>query len=103
MTNYLDLNAINLDIIKCPIITDKSTRLLSNNQYSFVVSAKSDKPAIKSAIEYLFNVKVVKVNTAHLPKKKKRIGQYIGWKSHYKKAIVTLAKGDTINLFAEDN
>ena len=51
MTNYLDLNAINLDIIKCPIITDKSTRLLSNNQYSFVVSPNSDKPTIKSTIE----------------------------------------------------
>ena len=103
MTNYLDLNAINLDIIKCPIITDKSTRLLSNNQYSFVVSPKSDKPTIKATIEYLFNVKVIKINTVHLPKKKKRIGQYLGWKPHYKKAIVTLAEGDTINLFAEEN
>merc|ERR1712032_1419851 len=101
--NSLDLNEIRSGIIKYPIITDKATRLLSNNQYSFVVSAKSDKPAIKSTIEYLFNVKVVKVNTAHLPKKKKRIGQYIGWKPHYKKAIVTLSKDDTINLFAEDN
>ena len=71
MTNYLDLNAINLDIIKCPIITDKSTRLLSNNQYSFVVSPNSDKPTIKSTIEFLFDVKVIKVNTVHLPKKKK--------------------------------
>ena len=102
MTNYLDLNAINLNIIKCPIITDKSTRLLSNNQYSFVVSPNSDKPTIKSTIEFLFDVKVIKVNTVHLPKKKKRIGQYLGWKPHYKKAIVTLSKGDTINLFAEE-
>ena len=68
MTNSLDLNDMNLDIIKYPIITDKATRLLSNNQYSFVVSPKSDKPTIKSTIEYLFNVKVIKVNTAHLPK-----------------------------------
>ena len=92
-----------LSIIKYPIITDKATRLLANNQYSFVVSPKSDKPTIKAAIEYLFNVKVVKINTAHLPKKKKRIGQNLGWKSHYKKAIVTLSEGDTINLFAEEN
>ena len=102
MTNYLDLHNVNLEIIKYPIITDKSTRLLSNNQYSFVVSPKSDKPTIKTTIEFLFNVKVIKVNTVHLPKKKKRIGQYIGWKPHYKKAIVTLSKGDTINLFAEE-
>lgn len=103
MNNSLEFNDMDLDIIKYPIITDKATRLLSNNQYSFIVSPKSDKPTIKFTIEYLFNVKVIKVNTAHLPKKKKRIGQYMGWKSHYKKAIVTLSKGDTINLFAEEN
>jgi large subunit ribosomal protein L23 len=44
---------------------------------------------------------VIKINTCHLPKKQKRVGKYIGWKSQYKKAIVTLADGDTINLFAE--
>ena len=93
----------NSEIIKYPIVTDKATRLLENNQYTFVVDRSSDKITIKSAIEYLFNVKVVKINTAHLPKKKKRIGQYMGWKSHYKKAIVTLSEGDTINLFAEEN
>jgi large subunit ribosomal protein L23 len=71
-----------MSIIKYPIITDKATRLLANNQYSFVVNPKSDKLTIKAAIEYLFNVKVVKINTAHLPKKKKRIGQNLGWKSH---------------------
>jgi large subunit ribosomal protein L23 len=91
-----------MNIIKYPIITDKATRLLANNQYSFVVSPKSDKPSIKAVIEDLFNVKVIKINTAHLPKRKKRI-QYMGWKSHYKKAIVTLSEGDTINLFAEEN
>ena len=103
MINSSYLNDISTDIIKYPIITDKATRLLANNQYSFVVSPKSDKPTIKATIEYLFNVKVVKINTAHLPKKKKRVGQYMGWKSHYKKAIVTLSEGDTINLFAEEN
>ena len=89
------------DIIKYPIITDKATRLLENNQYSFVVNISSDKITIKSTIEDLFNVKVIKVNTCKLPRKKKRVGKYIGWKSQYKKAIVTLADGDTINLFAE--
>ena len=86
-------------IIKYPIITDKATRLLENNQYSFVVNPTSSKSTIKMAIEYLFNVKVIKVNTCHLPKKKKRVGKYIGWKSHYKKAIVTLGEGNTISLF----
>ena len=45
---------------------------------------------------------MIKVNTCHLPKKKRRVGKYVGWKSHYKKAIVTLSEGDTINLFAEN-
>ena len=95
-------NRSSSDIIKYPIITDKATRLLENNQYSFVVNPSSNKITIKAAIEYLFNVKVTKVNTCHLPKKTKRVGKYLGWKSHYKKAIVTLADGDTINLFAEN-
>lgn len=90
------------DIVKYPIITDKATRLLENNQYSFIVNPSSDKLTIKAAIQYLFNVKVTKVTTSNLPRKKKRIGKYVGWKSQYKKAIVTLADGDTINLFAEN-
>lgn len=102
MINSSELNDINIEIIKYPIITDKATRLLENNQYSFVVNPTSSKPTIKTAIEYLFNVKVIKINTCQLPKKKKRVGKYIGWKSHYKKAIVTLAEGNTINLFAEN-
>ena len=99
-SSYFNLNSN--DIIKYPIITDKATRLLENNQYSFIVNPSSDKPTIKAAIEYLFNVKVAKVHTCQLPRKKKRIGKYLGWKSQYKKAIVTLADGDTINLFAEN-
>ncbi len=89
-------------IIKYPIITDKATRLLENNQYSFVVDRYSNKPTIKTAIEYLFDVKVIKVNTSRLPRKKKRVGKYIGWKPQYKKTIVTLAEGDVINLFTDN-
>ena len=92
----------NTQIIKYPIITDKATRLLENNQYTFVVDRSSDKITIKSAIEYLFDVKVTKVNTCHLPRKQKRVGKYIGWKPQYKKAIVTLSEGDVINLFTEN-
>lgn len=90
------------EIIKHPIITDKATRLLENNKYSFAVNLSSDKITIKAAIEYLFNVKVININTCKLPRKQKRIGKYTGWKAQYKKAIVTLADGDTINLFAEN-
>jgi len=89
------------NIIRYPIITNKATRLLEKNKYSFIVTPKSNKIEIKKSIEYLFNVKVMKVNTSHLPKKQRRVGKYLGWKAHYKKAIVTLEKGTTINLFDE--
>ena len=102
MTNSVYSTSSDINIIKYPVITDKATRLLENNQYSFIVNPKSDKITIKAAIEYLFDVKVTKVNTCQLPRKKKRVGKYLGWKSQYKKAIVTLADGDTINLFAEN-
>ena len=67
MTN---LSKYNPQIIKYPIITDKATRLLENNQYSFIVDRYSDKLTIKAAIEYLFHVKVIKINTCCLPRKK---------------------------------
>jgi large subunit ribosomal protein L23 len=95
-------NSSNANIIKYPLITDKATRLLENNQYSFIVDRNSDKITIKSTIEYLFDVKVIKVNSCSLPRKKKRVGKYLGWKPQYKKAIVSLAKGDVIDLFTEN-
>ena len=102
MINSSDFYNNNVQIIKYPIITDKATRLLENNQYSFIVDRSSTKPAIKATIEYLFNVKVINVNTCHLPRKQKRVGKYIGWKPQYKKAIVRLAEGNVINLFTEN-
>jgi len=90
------------NVIKYPLVTEKATQLLENNQYTFVVDPKCDKNTIKSAIEYLFNVKVIKINTCHFPKKKRRVGKYTGLKAHYKKAIVTLKEGNVINLFTEN-
>ena len=90
-----------LKIIKRPIITDKTTRLLENNQYCFHVNYKINKLIIKQAVEYIFNVQVVKINTCHLPKKKRKIGRFQGYKPHYKKAIVKLSPNDRINLFLE--
>ena len=101
MINSLAFSRSKAQIIKYPIITDKATRLLENNQYTFIVDRYSDKLTIKASIEYLFDVKVVKINTCRLPRKKKRVGKYIGWKTQYKKAIVTLSEGDVINLFTE--
>ena len=101
MINSTEISQSRAQIIKCPLITDKAMRSLENNQYSFVVDRYSNKMAIKDSIEFLFNVKVIKVNTCRLPRKKKRVGKYIGWKPQYKKAIVTLVEGDTINLFTD--
>src|SRR6476469_8110864 len=90
-----------IDLIKYPLVTDKTTRLLNNNQYTFIVDPKISKDEIKETIEFLFDVKVSKVNTCHLAKKKRRVGQFIGTKSHYKKAIVKLTEGYTISLFSK--
>jgi large subunit ribosomal protein L23 len=100
--NSLNFSGSKVQIIKYPIITDKATRLLENNQYTFLVDRYSDKLKIKASIEYLFDVKVVKINTCRLPRKSKRVGKYLGWKSQYKKAIVRLSEGDLINLFTEN-
>lgn len=102
MISYSNDSRSKIEIIQYPIITDKATRLLENNQYSFIVDRYSDKPTIKSAIEVLFSVKVIKINTCRLPRKKRRVGKYIGWKPQYKKAIVSLAEGSVINLFTEN-
>jgi large subunit ribosomal protein L23 len=101
VNNSINSSRSSVQIVKYPIITDKATRLLENNQYSFVVDRYSDKIEIKEAIENLFDVKVIKINTCRLPRKKKRVGRYIGWKPQYKKAIVTLSEGDVINLFTD--
>lgn len=90
------------NVVKYPLVTEKATQLLENNQYTFVVDPKCPKNTIKSAIEYLFDVKVIKINTCHFPKKKRRVGKYTGLKAHYKKAIVTLKEGNVINLFTEN-
>ena len=101
MINNLKHNFSQQQIIKYPIITDKATRLLENNQYTFIVDRYSTKPIIKAAIESLFDVKVIKINTCHLPKKK-RVGKYIGSKPKHKKAVITLSEGNVINLFTEN-
>lgn len=90
-----------IDLIKYPIITDKATKLLELNQYTFATSPKITKNEIKIALEYLFNVKVTSVNTLNRPFKQRRIGKFTGNKPNYKKAIVTLASGNSINLFSE--
>lgn len=91
-----------IDLIKYPIITDKATRLLESNQYSFATDSKANKTDIKLAIEYLFQVEVKSVNTYNAAKKMRRIGRFLGTKPKYKRAVITLATGSSINLFSEN-
>ncbi|HEY9830972.1 MAG TPA: 50S ribosomal protein L23 [Stenomitos sp.] len=89
------------DLVRRPIVTEKATLLLEQNKYVFEVIPKATKPQIKAAIESLFEVKVTSVNTLNPPRKKRRVGKFIGYKAQYKRAIVTLAEGDSITLFPE--
>ena len=89
------------DLIRRPLITEKATMLLENNQYTFEVAPKATKTEIKAAIEELFDVKVIGVNTMNPPLKKRRVGRFAGNRPHYKRAIVTLAPEDSIVLFPE--
>lgn len=82
------------DLIRRPLLTEKATMLMEQEKYSFDVVIKATKPQIKAAIEQLFDVKVTAVNTMTPPRKKRRVGRFLGYKSQYKKAIVTLASGD---------
>lgn len=88
------------DIIKAPIITEQSTKLIeSQNKYTFEVDRKANKVEIKKAVESIFNVKVLAVNTVNVLPKFKRMGKHEGYKSAYKKAVVQLAEGNKIDAF----
>ncbi len=87
-----------LEIIKAPVITEKSQIQKANGQFVFKVDPKANKTEIKQAIEKIFNVKVVKISTLNEKPKKKRVGRYTGLTNRSKKAIVTLAEGQTIEL-----
>ena len=91
-----------LSLVKYPILTEKTIRLIEQNQYSFAIDPKADKLALKQAIEKLFDVKVISVNTSLLPLKKRRVGKFIGKKARYKRATVKLASEDSISLFEEE-
>jgi len=98
-TNISDEKA--LSIIHKPMLTEKSTNLNQFNQYTFVVNRKSNSSEIKQAIEKIFKVKVTKVNTSILRGKLKSFKGSLGYKKDIKKAIVTLAEGNTIDSSLE--
>jgi len=86
------------DIIVAPVITEKSQRISEANQVVFRVRGDAKKPEIKQAVEGLFNVKVTAVNTLNVKGKVKRFRGTVGRRSDWKKAIVTLAEGQSIDV-----
>lgn len=86
------------DIIIAPVITEKAAREAEANVYTFKVAKEANKTEIKKAIETAFGVHVVKVNTLNTKSKAKRVGRYTGETKTYKKAFVTLADGEKIEL-----
>lgn len=87
------------DIIIKPIITEDSMDRLADNKYTFKVAKDANKIEIAKAIEEIFDVKVAKVNTISVKGKQKRMGRYVGYRSDWKKAIVTLEGDKTIEFF----
>jgi len=87
------------DIIFRPVISEKTYGLLDDNKYTFVVDPRSNKTEIKQAIEGIFDVKVLSVNTMNRAGKRKRRGLVVGKRPDTKRAIVTVAPGDEIELF----
>lgn len=88
------------DLIRSPIITEKASDARDlNNKITFSVDPRAHKRAIKNAVESAFKVKVEKVNILNVKGKIKRLGRYQGKRSDWKKAIVTLREGDTIEVF----
>jgi large subunit ribosomal protein L23 len=90
-----------IDLVKYPLLTEKTIKLIEQNQYSFAVDANATKTSVKSAIEKLFDVKVIAVNTSLQALKKRRVGKFIGKRTQYKRAIVTLAPENSITLFED--
>lgn len=88
------------DLIVAPVITEKSTNASEFNKVTFRVPLSATKPEIKAAVEGLFNVKVTAVNTMINLGKTKRFRGRIGYRSDFKKAIVTLAEGQSIDIAA---
>lgn len=80
------------DIIKRPIVTERTSAMMEEKKYVFEVDMKSNKTEIKQAIEQIFGVKVAAVNIIRMPAKPKRYGRYSGYTSEWKKAIVKLTE-----------
>ena len=87
------------DIVIRPMITERSTQLMAEGKYTFAVDKRANKIQIAQAVTEIFKVKVLYVHTMNVKGKKKRVGRFVGKRPDYKKAIVKLAAGESIELF----
>lgn len=94
-----EISRIAKDIILEPWITEKSHVQMAMNKYIFRVRPEADKKEIRNAVQVMYNVKVIDINIINIPSKKRTYGRFVGRKSGYKKAIITLKEGDKIELF----
>ena len=86
------------DVILAPVVTEKSAANAEKNVYTFKVVKSANKIQIKDAVEKAFGVKVKSVNTLNTKTKQRRVGRYTGTTKAYKKAIITLKDGESINI-----
>ena len=87
------------EVLRRPLITEKSTTLQAEGKYAFEVAREANKPQIKQAVEEAFKVEVTAVNVMTVPGKRRRLGRRMLPAKPWKKAIVTLKEGDKIELF----
>lgn len=92
-----------LEVLKKPVITEKSYKLMEDNKYLFFVEIKTNKTTIKKIFEEVFNVEVLSVNTLKYKAKKKRVGRFFGKKPAFKKAIIKLKPGQQLTAFQESS
>jgi large subunit ribosomal protein L23 len=86
-------------VILAPVVSEKSYSLIATNRYTFRIAKSAHKIQVRQAVEELFNVKVIDVKIISVPARPKRRGTHVGTRAGYKKAIVVLRDGDTIELF----
>jgi large subunit ribosomal protein L23 len=87
------------DVILAPVVSEKSYTAIDHNVYTFIVSPTANRTEIKQAVETIFSVKVLKVNTMWRQGKMKRTRYTMGQRATQKRAVVTLAEGDKIEIF----
>ena len=87
------------DILVRPLITEKTMKLVEEGKYTFEVKQGSNKVEVKKAVEELFKVEVTAVNMMNTQRKRRRVGKYEGLRPAVQKAIVTLAKGQKLDVF----